>query len=221
MSEQRTNKLFLCQFCSTSFPRQQQLKRHVRKHTGEKPFPCTFPGCNKHFSRSDNRQQHLRSHYKKNEANLLLCQQIESAQSQIQIQRKLSSIQTIQTIQTIGCLTPSSSSSSISIPSMPVSPIQTDAYHLKASQGDQLIRRLSSSSEFESFSSPICSPLMLMATMAVETLALKEVQENRKSLPSLSALQLPSSLSSSYSTSSQVETHPTAHNKFSISFLTQ
>lgn len=61
-----TNRLeFACPHCDWSFERLEHYRRHVRKHTGEKPFPCTHDGCTKSFSRHDNMLQHLRCHYVK------------------------------------------------------------------------------------------------------------------------------------------------------------
>ena len=45
-----------------SFKAKYKLVNHVRVHTGEKPFPCPFPGCGKLFARSENLKIHKRIH---------------------------------------------------------------------------------------------------------------------------------------------------------------
>ena len=45
-----------------AFKAKYKLVNHVRVHTGEKPFPCPFPGCHKNFARSENLKIHKRIH---------------------------------------------------------------------------------------------------------------------------------------------------------------
>ncbi|KAH3682478.1 hypothetical protein WICPIJ_006571 [Wickerhamomyces pijperi] len=42
--------------CNMTFTRSEHLARHIRKHTGERPFQC--PYCSRKFSRLDNLRQH-------------------------------------------------------------------------------------------------------------------------------------------------------------------
>uniref|UniRef100_A0AAQ4PPM0 C2H2-type domain-containing protein n=1 Tax=Gasterosteus aculeatus aculeatus TaxID=481459 RepID=A0AAQ4PPM0_GASAC len=55
-------KPFRCAICARSFSRSDHLTTHTRTHTGEKPFSCDV--CGKRFARSDERKRHGRVHVK-------------------------------------------------------------------------------------------------------------------------------------------------------------
>ena len=51
-----------CARAGLAFKAKYKLINHLRVHTGEKPFPCPFPGCGKLFARSENLKIHKRTH---------------------------------------------------------------------------------------------------------------------------------------------------------------
>ena len=53
-------KPFTCQFCSKSFSRQDKVKNHERIHTGEKPYICTL--CPYTTADSGSLKKHMRIH---------------------------------------------------------------------------------------------------------------------------------------------------------------
>ncbi|KAL3466670.1 hypothetical protein BJX64DRAFT_274361 [Aspergillus heterothallicus] len=60
-SKKKKGQRFYCtEFppCNLSFTRSEHLARHIRKHTGERPFQCH---CSRRFSRLDNLRQHAQT----------------------------------------------------------------------------------------------------------------------------------------------------------------
>ncbi|KAJ8392703.1 hypothetical protein AAFF_G00071870 [Aldrovandia affinis] len=56
------HKPFQCRICMRTFSRSDHLTTHIRTHTGEKPFSCEF--CPRKFARSDERRRHAKVHLK-------------------------------------------------------------------------------------------------------------------------------------------------------------
>lgn len=48
--------------CGESFPTQYSLKRHYKRHRGDRPHPCTVEGCNARFAEKSTLQRHLQMH---------------------------------------------------------------------------------------------------------------------------------------------------------------
>ncbi|XP_062837649.1 early growth response protein 4 [Anolis carolinensis] len=56
------HKPFQCRICLRNFSRSDHLTTHVRTHTGEKPFSCD--DCGRRFARSDEKKRHSKVHQK-------------------------------------------------------------------------------------------------------------------------------------------------------------
>eukprot|EP01083_Nonionella_stella_P031292 85675_1 len=55
-------KSFECPYCNASFPSCSLCTRHIRTHTNERPFKCTYLNCEKAFKRRDAFTRHIRTH---------------------------------------------------------------------------------------------------------------------------------------------------------------
>ncbi|XP_061608911.1 early growth response protein 1-B-like [Phyllopteryx taeniolatus] len=62
-------KPFQCRICMRSFSRSDHLTTHIRTHTGEKPFACAE--CGRKFARSDERKRHTKIHQRHRDRNAI------------------------------------------------------------------------------------------------------------------------------------------------------
>jgi len=53
---------YICDACGKSFKDRSNLSQHLRVHTKEKPYVCSFDGCKKSFAHSASLKEHLNSH---------------------------------------------------------------------------------------------------------------------------------------------------------------
>jgi len=51
-----------CPYCARLFKKPSKLKDHIRSHTGEKPYGCSFVGCGKRFTRPHHLKRHMLTH---------------------------------------------------------------------------------------------------------------------------------------------------------------
>ena len=56
-------KYFFCPYCPAKFPSMSMLERHMRRHTGEKPWSCDL--CGVKFTRNEHKNRHMKAQHEK------------------------------------------------------------------------------------------------------------------------------------------------------------
>ena len=67
--KQHEGKMYHCKLCPKSFTLLQYLREHTHTHTGDKPYVCTHPGCNKSFRQSGKFSLHKKIHKEESKEN--------------------------------------------------------------------------------------------------------------------------------------------------------
>lgn len=62
MTSHQSVKQHVCVLCFKSFTLAQYLKEHTYIHTGQKPFQCDYPGCDRSFRQAGKLSMHRKFH---------------------------------------------------------------------------------------------------------------------------------------------------------------
>jgi len=77
------NGIFWCDVCKKRFPTEAYRNAHYRSHSGERPFKCTFPGCNISMAQKSNLKKHMRKHTNEKPFKCPFCNKSYSDQSNL------------------------------------------------------------------------------------------------------------------------------------------